>query len=138
MIEIDNSELDPQWIESKREGFFEITGKLKAVFSGGSNLIIESRLNGPPFKLEVESKRRTWTIDETNGVASCPDKAMITGKNEMQSSMSSRLVSGLLKDGTCELTRLSESIDLHRLFLRSLLEHWNSKRGVKLDTLPIT
>ena len=99
---------------------------------------MESRMNGPNFKWKIESKRGIWEIDETNGVASGPGQALITGKNEMQSSMNSRLVSSLLKDGTCDLTKLSESIELHSFFLRSLLDHWNSTQGAKLDILPIT
>ena len=33
LIKIDTSKLDPQWIESKRKGFFEITGEITAIFS---------------------------------------------------------------------------------------------------------
>ena len=56
----------------------------------------------------------------------------------MQSSMTSRLVNGLLEEGTCDLPRLLESIELHRVFIKSLLKHWNYSHKTKIVKLPIT
>ena len=135
---IDISELDSKWIESKRRGFFEITGKITAIFSGGTTLSLESKLDGPPFSLKVEGKKYLWEIDEPNGVLSGPNGLLIIGKNEMQSLMTTRLVDTLLTDGDCDLPKLSDSVEMHRVFLRSLLEHWNNVHGSNVDTLPIT
>ena len=38
----------------------------------------------------------------------------------------------------CELPNLTESIELHRVFLRSLLEHWNDIHGTNVKRLLIT
>ena len=56
----------------------------------------------------------------------------------MQSLMTTRLVDTLLTDGDCDLPKLSESVEMHRIYLRSLLEHWNNVHGSNDDTLPIT
>jgi hypothetical protein len=56
----------------------------------------------------------------------------------MQSLMTTRLVDTLLTDGYCDLPKLSESVEMHRIYLRSLLEHWNNVHGSNDDTLPIT
>ena len=45
LVSVDTSCLDMTWFESKRPGFFEITGILKAKYSCGSELILESRTN---------------------------------------------------------------------------------------------
>jgi trehalose utilization protein len=135
---IDTSKLDSKWIESKRKGFFEVTGKITAVYSGGTCLVLESRQEGSPFKMKVKGENKIWEIDETKGVASGPDDFLILGKNEMQSSMTSKLVDDILAGKNCELPKLSDSVEMHRIFLRSLLEHWNNVNSRNDETLPIT
>ena len=56
----------------------------------------------------------------------------------MQSSMTSKLVDDILAGKNCELPKLSDSVEMHRIFLRSLLEHWNNVNSRNDDTLPIT
>jgi hypothetical protein len=135
---IDTSKLDSHRIESKRKGFFEITGRITAYYSGGTRLVLESRLEGSPFKMKVEGQNSVWEIDEIKGVAVCSDGIIITGNNEMQSSMTSKLVDDILAGKNCELPKLSDSVELHRIFLSSLLEHWNNVNSRNDDTLPIT
>jgi hypothetical protein len=135
---IDVSELDSQWIESKRKGFFEITGKITAYYSGGTRLTLESKLDGTPFTIKVEGQNNNLEIDDAKGVASGSDGVMITGKNEMQSEITFKLVADLLVEKNCDLPKLSESVEMHRVFLRSLLEHWNNVHSTNVDTLPIT
>ena len=135
---INVSELDSQWIESKRKGFFEITGKITADYSGGTRLTLESKLDGTPYTIKVEGQNNILEIDEAKGVASGTGGVMITGKIEMQSKITSKLVTDLLVDKNCDLPKLSESVEIHRIFLRSLLEHWNNVHSTNVDTLPIT
>ena len=77
-------------------------------------------------------------IDELNGVASGSHGVLITGKNEKQSTITSKLVDDLLTERNCCLPKLSESVEMHRVYLRYLLEHWNNVHGLNIDTLPIT
>ena len=130
--------LDSQWIESKRKGFFEVTGNISAYFSGGTHLKLESRLEGAPFIMKVEGQKKNCTIDENKGIVSDVDGIIATGKNEMQSTMTSRLVDDLLAKRKCRLPKLSESMEIHRVFLRSLLKQWNNVHSKNVDTLPIT
>ena len=138
LSKINTSKLDSKWIESKRKGFYEITGKITADYSGGTRLVLESRLEGSPFKMKVEGQNSVWEIDEIKGVAVGSDGVMIMGKNEMQSSMTSKLVDDLLAGKNCELPKLSDSVEMHRIFLCSLLEHWNKVNRRNDETLPIT
>ena len=135
---IDISGLDSQWIESKRKGFFEITGKITAIYSGGTTLSLESKLEGPLFSMKVEGKKNFWEINEPKGTFSGPNGLLITGKLELQSFMTTRLVDTILTDGDCDLPKLSVSVEMHRIYLLSLLEHWNNVHGLNIDTLPIT
>jgi len=138
LTELDISQLDSHWIKSKRKGFFEVTGKITTAFSRGTTLILESRKKGPVFSVEIESQDQKWKIDDRNRIVSGVNGVLITGNIEMQSLMTKRLVDTLLTGGNCHLPKLSESLELHRFFLRSLLEHWNYSHGTNIDTLPIT
>jgi hypothetical protein len=135
---IDTSKLDSKWIKSKRKGFFEVTGKITAVYTGGTILVLESRLEGYPFKMKVEGKNSVWEIDEIKGIAVGSDGIIITGNNETQSSMTSKLVDDILAGNNCELPKLCDSVEMHRIFLCSLLEHWNNVNSRNDDTLSIT
>ena len=135
---IDTSKLDSKWIESKRKGFYEITGKITADYSGGTRLVLESRQEGSPFKMKVEGQNSVWEIDEIKGVAVGSNGVMIRGKKEIQSFMISKLVDGFLAGKNCELPKLSDSVEMHRIFLCSLLEHWNKVNRRNDETLPIT
>ena len=135
---IDASKLDSKWIKSKREGFFEVTGEISAVYSGGTHLVLESSLEGSPFKINVEGHNSVWEIDESKGIAFGSDGIILNGKNEMQSSMTSKLVDDILAGKNCELPKLSDSVEMHRVFLCSLLEHWNNVNSRNDETLPIT
>ena len=88
--------------------------------------------------MKVEGQNKIWNIDENKGIASDADGVIITGKNEMQSTMTSRMVDDLLAKRKCRLPKLSESMEIHRVFLRSLLEQWNNVHSKNIDTLPIT
>ena len=52
--------------------------------------------------------------------------------------MTTQLVDTLLTDGDCDLPKLSESVEMHHVFLRSLLDHWNNVHSTIVDILPIT
>ena len=135
---IDTSKLDSKWIKSKRKGFFEVTGKITAAYSEGTRLVLESRLEGSPFKMKVEGQDNVWEIDEIKGVAVRSDGIIITGNNEKQSSMTSKLVDDILTGKNCNLPKLSESVEMHQVFLQSMLGHWNSVHRTNVDMLPIT
>ena len=67
LVTIDNSGLE-DWFSSKREGFYEVTGKLVANYSKGSELILiaNKKLN-KPFTLHLQNTQGRWLLDETKG-----------------------------------------------------------------------
>ena len=138
LVSIDTSCLDMTWYESKRPGFFEITGILKAKYSCGSELILESRTNGEGLLIHVENLEGEWIIDEKNGIATGPKVKTILGRIENQSEMTARLVESILKSGQCELPSFEESVQIHRIFLQSMLEHWNKIQNKNDSIFPIT
>ena len=138
LVSVDTSFLDMTWFESKRPGFFEITGILKAKYSCGSELILESRTNGEGLLIHVKNLEGEWIIDEKNGIATGPKGKTIPGRIENQSEMTARLVESILKNGQCELPSFEESSQTHRIFLKSMLEHWNKIQNKNDSIFPIT
>ena len=45
LLSLNSNELDKKWFKSKRANYYEITGKLKARFSGGTKLTLISNKN---------------------------------------------------------------------------------------------
>ena len=138
LISVDNSGLHTTWITSKRAGFFEINGILKAIFSCGSELTLESRTEGEELLINVKNLEGEWIIDEKNGIATGPKGKTIPGRIENQSEMTARLVESILKSGQCELPSFEESVQIHRIFLQSMLEHWNKIQNKNDSIFPIT
>lgn len=140
LVSVDCMDLDYNWHESKRSGYYENTGSLKTTFSGGSLLQLTSK-KGASDKQHIRVELNNgviWEIDESSGVASSSDGQRIGGRLEFQSQLSGRLVDNILQDNKCELPSLDESSQMHSIFLNSMLNHWNSSQNRDDKALPIT
>ena len=111
---------------------------MKAKYSCGSELILESRTNGEELLIHVKNLEGEWIIDEKNGIATGRKGKTIPGRIENQSEMTARLVESILKSGQCELPSFEESVQIHRIFLQSMLEHWNKIQNKNDSIFPIT
>lgn len=130
--------LDSQWIASKRPSFYEVTGTLEATYANGTTLILESHANGKALEIQIDTPQGQWKVKEAEGVMTGPDGLRISGRNELQSEMSTRLVDSILATGRCDLPSLEASVQIHRPFLQSMLAHWNLT-GMRDDSLvPVT
>lgn len=139
LISIDSSGLDLIWFESKRSGYFETTGRLVALYSQGSSLVLESRSETVSHKFQVQlADQVLWLIDETSGKSVNSDGEHIDGCFELQSQLSARLVDDILLRGRCDLPTLEESTAMHAVFLDAMLKHWNLSQNRKDLSVPIT
>jgi len=138
LVSIENSDLESQWYKSKREGFFDILGKITANYSGGSVLILESKLNDKTFTMQVEAKGKFWEICDHHESFTGPEGLLIHSKNDHQSSLTANVIDVLLENGNCELPEMDVSINMHRIFLSYLIKDWNHSHGTKVDRVPIT
>jgi hypothetical protein len=138
LVSVDTSELGSCWIKSKRSGFFEITGLLKAKFSGGSELILKSSNDEEPSILSITTSEGEWLVDEVKGKALGPCGTTILGRCEYQSEITERLVDSILKTKNCELPSLEESSQIHRMMLNAFLENWNCVNRCNDTSVPIT
>lgn len=137
-VSVDTSGLKPNWFESKRLGFWEVTDTLIVKFSGGSVVTLSSNDGIDKHNIHIQQGQFKWSIDEAEGIALRSDGFKITGKIPLQSELTTHLISSILNTGTCDLPVLSESARLHSLFLSELLIHWNTHMTEQKTELPIT
>jgi hypothetical protein len=140
LLSVDNTNLSKAWYESKRAGYFEINGELRAKFSGGTELILRS----DPYILEdvMHLKFRNnclWVINEEKSTAFISGgREFLNGIVEYQSNITATMVNKILMNGTCDLPRLEDSIKQHRIFIQAMLDHWRNFSSSTDETVPIT
>jgi len=139
LLSVDNSGLAKEWFDSKRAGYFEIFGNLRAVFSGGTVLSLSAHDGAADQPLCVElNDGSVWEVDEHTGFAYGPDGRTVEGQIEFQSQLTGRLVDDILLKGQCLLPTLDESYVMHALFIDALLMHWNYSQNRNDEIIPIT
>lgn len=136
--EVDTRELQPQWFEGKRPGYWEVLGTLVAEFSGGSVARLTVSGDREPYRIQIRESGFEWTIEESVGKAVRSDGLEVPGRLSLQSEITAVLVGDLLDRGNCGLPTLVESADLHRPFVRGMLEHWNKQMNHPVSAVPIT
>ena len=138
LTRVDTTQLDPKWFESKRSGFWEVNGTLKASYSKGSKAILSSTNEGNSLSIEVSDKEQSWRISEVNGIAQKSDGSLIKGKLLYQSEMTGEFVETIVKTGCCELPTMREASDVHRIFIQALVNHWKQAGHPNATYVPIT
>jgi hypothetical protein len=139
LVSVDTSGLDHHWQESKRAGYFEITGELVAHFSDGTSLRLSSKEDAQAQPIQVAlSDGVVWEIDESAGTAHSSSGEKLDGRIEFQSQLSGRLVDNILQRGVCDLPSLDESSSMHTIFLDAMLAHWNLSQNRNDNRVPIT
>lgn len=138
LVEIHASGLHDNWYASKRAGFYEVNGILRAKFTGDKWLTLHCMETDGAVEIEITTDNGLWQISEGNGEAVTPDGKYLYGELENQSDMTSRLVESILETGACELPSLDEALVLHRPFLNALIMHWNRSQNREDIRVPIT
>ncbi len=137
LVSINCDNLDKFWVESKRADFWEVSGVLTAIYSNGSNLIIDSKVSNDKFNINLIDTCE-YFIDEDNGNIYENDELVIRDNILLQSELTPIIVNLILNDGECHLPTLLESASLHKPFLDSLQIHWNQYNSTQGKILKIT
>jgi hypothetical protein len=140
-LDLVESNLDPELIDSKRIGFYETTGQL--CFNAGDNsLLIESGKNdNPNLIVSLENGESKHVINEGDGtwiqcVGDCKERNIHTPL--FQSQLTGAVVDDLLISNKCGLTPFAQSCDIHVPFITALLTHMSTVLDKDLDVCPIT
>jgi hypothetical protein len=139
LVSVDTSGLDHHWHESKRVGYFEITGELVAHFSDGTSLRLSSKKDAQAKPIQISlSDGVIWEVDEPASTARSSTGEQFDGRIEFQSQISGKLADTILQRGECDLPSFDESSSMHTIFLDAMLSHWNLSQNRDDDCVPIT
>jgi hypothetical protein len=140
LISVSTDNLNKEWTESKRKGYYEISGKLELFFSRGSkSVLVENnfRKNINP-KIKISNKKITWCINEELGIARSNKNKILKGKIIYQSDMTGSVIKDIIRKKDSKLPSLKESLEQHRIYVDAMLLHWNLSNNKKNKVVPIT
>lgn len=139
LVSINSEKLKKSWFKSKREGYMEVDGELKAYYSNGAKLHIScnasKKIKGKKLKYSFEN----WVLDPSNGIArNIKTNKIISGKIKPQSLMTNIFVDQIINENYCYLPNLEESISMHKIFFEAILPHWKNYSKSIDNNIPIT
>ncbi|UCB45284.1 MAG: Gfo/Idh/MocA family oxidoreductase [Spirochaetota bacterium] len=142
---IEKDGLDSSVIDSKREGYIELTGTLQGVFGNGCKFFLHScRGSLAPHIIAISSRDSQIIVDEDRGNARLSRRTSnwiwedLSFAVPFQSDLTHTVVENILLEGKCGLTPFIESAELHKTLLRKLLEYLRTMRGEEVTLCPIT
>jgi len=139
--------LNPNPLESKRGGYLEFEGTIQGqlghnhLFSISSlsneNIIAPSisiMTNDVRIFIQESGKPKIYLFHKDKNFEPMP--LDITMK--FQSQLTGLLFEQLIQNNTCDLPTLQHASNTHKVFIQSLLNHWNKGTGTQNNLLPIT
>ena len=131
--------------KSKRESFYELGGELKiSTIRGDKLVLIDSMKNSNNIKIDINSLKYNFVIDSFKNVFKFKNKKINENfKTEryiqsLQSNITYKIISDLLKNGNCQLTPIKDSYFIHKPLLMCFLIHFNKILKLRLTKCPIT
>lgn len=145
IYKLDVSELEQKIWPSKRAGFIELTGRLTGIFSGGSQITLESLSNSHmPTSFSINSSHVKIDIDEIQGLGKIArsdnnwEETAFNFKIPFQSQLTHLIAKEILETGMCKLTDFNISYKLHVPYLNAINKHIESVEHRIYDHCPIT
>ncbi len=142
---VEANTLDSDAIDSKREGFIELTGTLRGFFSNGGEFLFHScRGSLAPMIITICGRNAEVMIDEERGTAKIAQEHNnwkwedVKFSVPFQSDLTQNVAKDILENGDCGLTPFFESVNLHLPLLKAIMEHLSSIRDEKIEFCPIT
>lgn len=138
LLSVTTVQLDSTWLESKRQGYWEVFGTLEANYTGGSRALLSVTDDDSLVSFTVCTGQNIWHINEATGLATCSDGTEAPGRISYQGEITASLVESILEQGCCNLPSLQESAALHRVFIQGMQEHWVRAGNPGASFVPIT
>ncbi|WP_119968790.1 Gfo/Idh/MocA family oxidoreductase [Shewanella japonica] len=129
--------LDTQLLESKRAGFYELTGKAKFMLGQHSLELECTTATEVAIKVSLSSDSNTIVIDEIEGTINA-GKQQFKHQVKYQSELTGLNIDEILNTNTSSLTNFKESCQLHTPMIELYLEHINNMLNKNLLECPIT
>lgn len=143
LLDIDTQHLDPGFIQSKRPGYIEFTGKMTASYNEGSTLSFESiRDNKNDSVMDINHGPYRFVIDELSGKYKIYNNHKLIEDSQYpmvyQSDLSHNMLEQLIDNGKCDLNDFDGSMEIHQIFIERFLAFYNLYTDTKTSILPVT
>lgn len=141
---VSTAELDRDPFPSKRKGFLEFSGTLRAQTDAHRLTLTSYRGGDAPILVQLHGENFRYIIRESEGrLWSSQSKDQWQWKEvefsaPFQSQLTLQVVQSILATGQCSLTSFAESQRLHRPLLDAFLRHLREQTGRELVRCPIT
>ncbi|MCK7630239.1 Gfo/Idh/MocA family oxidoreductase [Shewanella putrefaciens] len=140
-LQVTNVALDAELIESKRVGFYEVTGTIEYAI-GANTLRVESGQElTPSLEVTIDNGLSRHVVNEVERSWLFSHDGLTTQHchtPRFQSQLTGENITELLTTNQCRLTPLTQSCSLHIPFIKVVLEHISKTLNVNLDACPIT
>jgi predicted dehydrogenase len=141
----DTSKLDSAYIDSKRDGYIELTGELTGYSNVCESLSFTSFNKGKePLISEIVGENTQIRIDEGACKATVSHKKNNWHTEEIdfdviyQSQQTDKDIIGILDKGECMLPTYNESVKLHKPLLSAFMCYLSKAKGEVINECPIT
>lgn len=129
-FDVDMQSVDNTIIESKRKGYYELTGTIGLKFKNGSVAVINCNREGElPLVIQIRNGGKRILIDETNKIAffqeniSDKETEVIEFKIPFQSELTNIVVQELMNTGECRLPQYEESAKIHKTLMKAVVAY---------------
>lgn len=132
--------VDQQIIESKRAGYKEFTGSIRADYANGGTVVLNCSTSPIGHLVTIASNDAICSISEIKKecwIKTGERDELIPFPVPYQSQLTSIVLDSILDNGTCELATYDESKKVHLPFITGLIDFLN-KIGNNTDNCPIT
>ena len=131
--------LAQNWYQTKRGGFWDVSGTLEIEFDNRSTLKFMASSEFDQFSLEVQIGDELYCeVLESENLIRYSDTTCATVSTLSQSEMTGLILDKVIAEGQCELPELRHSVQHNILLIEALQEHWRRYGVVKHDIMPIT
>lgn len=135
---IDTNGIEPEIMESKRNGYVEMNGTLSITTPKGNTLKLTSSksFQETPF-VDIKNGLSFIALDEIQGEMTIEGKTAKVA-TPFQSQMTGLVADMIFSTGFCPLTCYEESAKYHRVFMKEMLLKYNDITKLDSIILPIT
>ena len=128
---------------SPKEKFYDVCVYFNLKFADNSELNLNSKFSNNyssnnDHMVIIKDEKNKFEINELTGDVMMNNKFIFNEALELQSDMTENLVLNIINSGECDLVELDSHKKNYDIFLKFLIDKYNSDNNLDNDNIPIT